>query len=527
MAIVPVPTISLESVRAVSLGDTLREGQILEAKVTAMLTETLARLSIDGKTIDVATPKPLPPGATMTLKAEREGGQLRLVTQGPIRPAPETPQAESPDADMPSRLMEPLKALLSKVQAMAVDVASGRPPAGEATAPSSATAAFAALADEASASERTAGQTAAPLAVPPDEAGEAAPPGRNVPTQGASQGAAQGSEAPSQAGREPATAPGPRSAPAATPGALPQAATEQAAPSQSQSPQPQLPSSAMPPQAGVEPRQPQTIPARLQTLALEAAMSQRAAVDELLPQAPSAKPQAGGLEMLQAALAGTAADDLLSQDSGANTRPQAEARLHATGTVPHAPADSEAPDAPMLAAKIAVAAREAASEVRHAATPTAPLPDLAQPQAAVSDFSAAQARTERAAVHFTFDIPLYFPGNPQPLRLEVSQDDGDGEERDGENKPRSWTIRFAAEAGPLGMIHAAITQTGDQIGVQLWAERGETAALFKDSARQLQDSLEASNLKLEALKIAEGRPEERDASDAGRPSDQTSRKETL
>lgn len=283
----------------------------------------------------------------------------------------------------------------------------------------------------------------------------------------------------------------------------------------------------MPPRDGVEARQPQTIPARLQTLALEAAMSQRAAVDGLLPQTPSAKPQAGGLEVLQAALAGVAADDLLSQDSGTITRPQAEARPHATGAVPHAPADSEAPDAPMLAAKIAAAAREAAPEVRHAAASAAPLPDLAQPQAAASDMSVAQARTERAAVHFSFDIPLYFPGNPQPLRLEVSRDDGEGEERDGENKPRSWTIRFAAEAGPLGMIHAAITQTGDQIGVQLWAERGETAALFKDSARQLQDSLEASNLKLEALKIAEGRPEERDASDAGRPPEQTSRKETL
>jgi hypothetical protein len=59
------------------------------------------------------------------------------------------------------------------------------------------------------------------------------------------------------------------------------------------------------------------------------------------------------------------------------------------------------------------------------------------------------------------------------------------------------------------MIHAAISQTGEQIGVQLWAERGETAALFKQSARDLQDSLEASNLKLDALRIAEGRPEEK------------------
>ncbi len=130
--------------------------------------------------------------------------------------------------------------------------------------------------------------------------------------------------------------------------------------------------------------------------------------------------------------------------------------------------------------------------------------------------AATLARGERPAIQFTFAIPVYFPGNPQPVQLEVTRD-GEDTEEGGEGKPRSWTIRFAAEAGPLGMIHAAISQTGDQIGVQLWAERGETAALFKQSARDLQDSLEASNLKLNALKIAEGRPETKapTAGDAG------------
>jgi hypothetical protein len=59
------------------------------------------------------------------------------------------------------------------------------------------------------------------------------------------------------------------------------------------------------------------------------------------------------------------------------------------------------------------------------------------------------------------------------------------------------------------MVHAAITMVDERIGVQLWAERGQTAALFQESAPQLQDALTASNVKLEALTIAEGKPTER------------------
>jgi hypothetical protein len=77
-AVLPV---FLEGVRPVALTDAAREGRLLEARVTAMLSSTLARLSIAGQAIDVATPQPLPVGATLTLKAEREGSELRLITR--------------------------------------------------------------------------------------------------------------------------------------------------------------------------------------------------------------------------------------------------------------------------------------------------------------------------------------------------------------------------------------------------------------------------------------------------------------
>jgi hypothetical protein len=464
MAIAPVPTISFETVRSVTaFDDFAREGRILEARVTAMLSNTLARLSIDGRPIDVTTPKPLPIGATMTLKAELEGGQLRLVTQGPIRLAE---GAAAGTADMPDTLLDPLKLIMAKVQSMAVDAAIGRQ---SAPPPPSASAAFATLADAASASQRMTGQLAlGQTAAGP--AGETGQPG--APT--------------------PVPLPGSRAADGAA----------------TQRPDGQQPTSTLPPsvaamlaaQAGEDGAIP-PVPPRLQALLLEAAMSQRATAGEQLFQAPAAKLPSTGLESLQAMLAeGAAADELLPQTRDVPLRSPAEARAA------YLPPDTDVPDPAALANRIATAARDAAPEARAAAY--AQMADAAQPQGAATDLSAAQTRAERAAIHFGFEIPAYFPGNPQPLRLEVSRDEAEGEEDGGKGKPRTWTIRFAAEAGPLGMIHAAITQTGNQVGVQLWAERSDTASLFKESMRDLQDSMEASNIRLEGLKIAEGHPED-------------------
>lgn len=551
MAIAPVPSITFETVRAVSLGDAVREGQILEAKVTAMLTETVARLTIDGRPLDVATPKPLPVGAMMTLKAEREGGQLRLITQGPIRAGPNgAPLAGAGvSAGLSDTLMDPLKAVLAKVQALAIEAAlNPRKGVEVAQQPPSAAAAFAALAEQAASSRRPAeqpgGQRAPATPAPAPTQGttdEPATPGRPAMPPPASQPPAQmplplaESEA-----QEPAS--GPPSSAGQTPSAATPEATASPRATGQTPPQQPLPApvlaqrapepapNAQPAGQTLQPQQPtaspsapqatQTLPAAgLQTLALEAALNQRAGAEAEPVQAPAAKVADPALGSLQALLAeGAGGEDLATEDAGATLRPASEIRPHAAATASPTPADTDLPDPAALATKIAAAAHDAAPETRH----TAPPPDLPQIQAALSDPATAQARPERAAAQFSFDIPLFFPGNPQPLRLEVTRDEEGETQEDGQNKPRSWTIRFAAEAGPLGMIHAAISQKGDQIGVQLWAERSETAALFKGSARDLQDSLEASNLKVEALKIAEGRPEEKAPRRAGEPAEAAS-----
>src|SRR5882672_11805132 len=89
MPITPILPVALDALQAVALGDGLRDGRILEVKVTAVLSNTLARLEIDGQPLVVRMTKPLPVGVALTVKVEREAGQLRLLVQGPISDMPE------------------------------------------------------------------------------------------------------------------------------------------------------------------------------------------------------------------------------------------------------------------------------------------------------------------------------------------------------------------------------------------------------------------------------------------------------
>jgi hypothetical protein len=171
------------------------------------------------------------------------------------------------------------------------------------------------------------------------------------------------------------------------------------------------------------------------------------------------------------------------------------------------------PDAAAIASMLAAEADKAQPEAKREAAMDAVRAYVA------AETPASQTQAGRTAT-LHIEVPVYFPGNPQPLHLQVTRDDGEPEEgEDGEKQPRSWTIRFAAEAGSLGMIHAAISMVDQRIGVQLWAENRDTAASFRQDMAQLHDALEASNLQLEALKIQQGSPpaEAGDAEkDAGR-----------
>lgn len=122
MAIPPVTRVSLEILSVLPGASHLRESGIVQAKVTAMLSSTQARLSIAGQTIDVMTPKPLPVGSTISLRADWKTGQLTLLTREPSAPVP-APAAPNLSASSLAPVLDPLKLALAKIQTLAMDAA--------------------------------------------------------------------------------------------------------------------------------------------------------------------------------------------------------------------------------------------------------------------------------------------------------------------------------------------------------------------------------------------------------------------
>ena len=465
MAIDPVLSVSFEALRGLSLADSLREGRILEARVTAMLTDTLARLSIAGQDIDVATPERLPVGAQLTLRAEREGGQLRLITQAPIRMPEDTPSPVTGARQAPEMLIEPGRALMAQIQTIAMEAMLDNAGVDEADLPQAAT--------------RPQAQTHAPT---------------QAQTQAQTQDSALSSRPPPDArgaaGGDIARQASMRAVEALLGGSSP------------------IKGTALPPI--LPPLQPgESETAQLANLLSDLANKGRidggrlASILAFLGGNPAEEaPLAQALFRSQPALPGNLAEEDVPL---AQTPPRAQPGLRGAEAPPAAvqqPPETQgksAPDAASIASMLAAEADKAQPEARREATMDA----IRAYVAAETPASQTQAGRQ-APLHI--EVPVYFPGNQQPLHLQVTRDGEAEEGEDGEKRPRSWTIRFAAEAGSLGMIHAAISMVDERIGVQLWAENSDTAASFRQDMAQLHDALEASNLQLEALKIQQGSP---------------------
>ena len=135
MPITPILPVTLDALRAIALGDGFREGRILEARVTAVLSNTLARIEIDGQPLMVTMTKPLPVGVALTLKVEREAGQLKLIAQragqGYARGAAPHRLLPTPPHGPLAFLRTPVKAALAKIQTMTVELMLDDNPAAE------------------------------------------------------------------------------------------------------------------------------------------------------------------------------------------------------------------------------------------------------------------------------------------------------------------------------------------------------------------------------------------------------------
>jgi Flagellar hook-length control protein FliK len=95
MTAVLATNLLIQAIRALLPVGALRNGQVVEARVNAMLSKDVARLTLLGATLDVDTPVQLVPGSMIKVAIERTGDHLRLVLQRDAN-APASQLAVSP-----------------------------------------------------------------------------------------------------------------------------------------------------------------------------------------------------------------------------------------------------------------------------------------------------------------------------------------------------------------------------------------------------------------------------------------------
>jgi hypothetical protein len=71
----------MQAIRSLIPLGSLRDGEVVEARVNTMLSTDVARLTLLGATLDVNTPVQLVPGSTIEVAVERRNDGLRLVLQ--------------------------------------------------------------------------------------------------------------------------------------------------------------------------------------------------------------------------------------------------------------------------------------------------------------------------------------------------------------------------------------------------------------------------------------------------------------
>jgi hypothetical protein len=75
-------------------------------------------------------------------------------------------------------------------------------------------------------------------------------------------------------------------------------------------------------------------------------------------------------------------------------------------------------------------------------------------------------------------------------QFEVERDGGGADGGTPSDAPPHWRARFALDVEPFGPVHAQVTLSGARAGVQLWAERPETALALRAHQDLLRGALE-------------------------------------
>jgi Flagellar hook-length control protein FliK len=135
-----------------------------------------------------------------------------------------------------------------------------------------------------------------------------------------------------------------------------------------------------------------------------------------------------------------------------------------------------------------------AALARQTLLQAASLPDRAEPQA---------QRSEASGPRWNFEIPFATPQGTAIAQFEIARD-GHQAQRDG--AAPGWRVRFTLDVEPMGPVHAQIGLTGVRASVNLWAERGTSAAQLRAQAALLRDGLKAAEFEPGDVVVRTGAP---------------------
>jgi len=127
-------------------------------------------------------------------------------------------------------------------------------------------------------------------------------------------------------------------------------------------------------------------------------------------------------------------------------------------------------------------------------------------------------RPEATGPRWNFEIPFATPHGTAIAQFEIARD---GHQAPAEGASRAWRVRFTLDVEPMGPVHAQISLKGVRASVNLWAERGTSAAQLRQHAALLREALKEAEFEPGDVVVRNGMPPQAQAA-AGRFLDRAS-----
>ncbi|BAS00693.1 hypothetical protein BV133_3099 [Blastochloris viridis] len=110
-----------------------------------------------------------------------------------------------------------------------------------------------------------------------------------------------------------------------------------------------------------------------------------------------------------------------------------------------------------------------------------------------------------AAPGWTFEVPLLADGRTSIAQIEIRRDESRSAATD--EQVRGWSVRFSIDVDPVGPVHAMLALRGAELSVSLWAERPAAVEQLQAASGTFAALVADQDLTLERLFVRGGRPD--------------------